>query len=560
MATKRAAALYRVSTAKQVKQDDEDAIPVQKHAIEKYVREHGWTLVHEYLEPGVSAYSLSFQERQVLQQALADAKSGMYDVFLVFKSDRLSRNSLEYPLILKLFHLAGVEVIAVAENRELIIDDQLQKLLRFVEGWQAETESNNTSTRVKAAMLDLAQRGRWTGGKVPYGYRLSEKKGESLQIDPEEARVLTEIVRLYLEEGMGSRRIAEHLNTLGIKTKLGKMWNDTNLRRTLQNPIIAGLPAYNRTKQAVKARSRVRRPWDIYGNPEIIIPRDENGNPAPVKELEIIPLDTWWKLMTQMHAGKTLTRRPGRPPSDPLLLTGFLKCGYCGRGFVSSNVCEKGRPNRKVYRCATKRHYGSRFCSGQGQYSREKVEGIFMKELETFLAGIDLGDPTDYLKGKMAAARSRARAEMDHLRSELRKAQRRLDSWTERLNAYFAEPGNSLYSEEFLARELAKAQKDVQSLTKQIGDLQAEVEAEAAEQAKVASFARIAPHWFEIFKKAPTLEKKKMLEQIIDHVTLWRDRMEIVYNVNLLEMAELAGEEVAGTPEPFSLKAVARIG
>lgn len=557
---KRAAALYRVSTTRQVKHDDEDAIPLQKHAAEKYVKDHGWTLVHEYIEPGVSAYSLSFEEREVLQQALVDAKSGMYDVLLVFKADRLSRNSMEYPIILKLFHIAGVEVIAVAENRELIIDDQTQKLLRFVEGWQAETESLNTSIRVKAAMLELAKNGKWTGGKEPYGYRLSNKKGESLEINPEEAKVLREAVRLYLEEGMGAGRIAQHFNKLGIRSKFGKQWAGANLLRILQNPLLAGLPAYNRTRQSARSRTtRIKRPWDIYGNPQIIIPRDENGNPAPIKELEIIPLDTWWKLVNTVSSKKP-TKRPGRPPWEPLLLTGFLRCGYCGRGFTANSHEEPGRGERHSYRCISKRYYGPQGCTGQTQYEAKKVDSIFMQELETFLSGIDLGNPTDYLRHKMSAARSRAKTEIAHLQSELKKAQRRVDSWAARLNMYFSNPENSLYTEDFLAKELAKAQKDVQSLTEQIGSLQAEAEAEIAEQAKVASFVRVAPRWFEIFKQAPVREKKKMLEQIIDHVTLWRDRMEIVYNVNLLEMAELAGEEVPRMLEPFSLKSVASMG
>ncbi|GFN23796.1 recombinase family protein [Thermanaeromonas sp. C210] len=558
----RAAALYRVSTKKQVK-TEEDSIPVQQHLLREYAAERGWELVAEYIEPGVSAYKLSSIDRDILQDALREAEAGKYDVLLVFKADRLSRNSFEYPMVLWRLYRAGVEVIAVADapgGRKLNVDDQMEKLLRFIEGWQAETESKNTSIRVSQAMLDLARQGKWSGGRPPYGFRLSSRKnGLPLEIDLVEADVLKEMVRLYLEEGVGSKKIAEILNSRGLRTREGKLWRDGRVRDVLQNPIIAGLPAYNRTRpgNTPTSRCRVKDRYDL-NNPEIIIPRDEDGNPRPIEEYVIIPLETWLKVMQKMKASARNEEPDARALDGPALLTGFLKCGYCGRGFISSrsNRAKITKPNGKTYiyerayyRCITHARIGKEFCPGQGSYSQRKIDTIFLNELRMFLSNLDLGNLEAYIDSRQQLTVMRLNKEIRHLEAELEKAKRRLKNWVERLNQYFSDPAGSLYSEELMAAEIKRAQEEIADLEKKVAATRAELRACTYEREKLQEFARLAPRWFDIFITAPVPVQKRMLAQIIDKVTLWKDRLEISYRVDLTEFARLAGGEGEGTVE-----------
>ncbi|KUK10372.1 MAG: Resolvase domain protein [Clostridia bacterium 41_269] len=551
----RAAALYRVSTKKQLKSED-DSIPAQQHTIRNFAAEKGWELVKEYIEPGVSAFKISSDKRDILQDVLSDALQGKFDVLLIFKADRLSRQSFEYPLILKSFYDAGVEVIAVADapgGRSLNVDDQMDKLLRFIEGWQAETESKNTSIRVKTSMMDMAKRGHWSGGRPPYGFKLPDsKKGLPLEINQKEAEILLLMKRLYLEEEWGSKKIAVYLNEHGYRTRENRLWTDARVRTVLQNPIIAGLPAYNRTKPGSTPTSRVRiKNWYDINNPEIIIPRDENGNPKPIKEYTIISLEEWQKLMEVMKKRSKNTKPDARSMDSTALLTGFLKCGYCGKGFISSRTrnAKTVRPNGKVYvykkavyRCSTHARKGSAFCSGQGSYSQKKIDGIFMSELESFLKNVDLGSLEHYVNMKQASARSQISRQIAQLERELKKVRRRLNSWVDRLNQYFADPEGSIYSEEMMAREIKRAEEEEKVITEQIAELKAELQQKQVERDSLKQFARLAPRWFEIFKESPVETKKKMLKQIIDRIVLRRDKMEIVYNINLMELSEAGSE------------------
>ena len=78
----RCAALYRVSTPRQITRDaqTDETLPVQRAAIRAFVQDHpGWSLVAEYREEGVSAYRNAAAARDVLQNALRDAANDAFD-------------------------------------------------------------------------------------------------------------------------------------------------------------------------------------------------------------------------------------------------------------------------------------------------------------------------------------------------------------------------------------------------------------------------------------------------------------------------------------------------
>ena len=70
MDKKRVGCLYRVSTLKQVEEDD---IPMQRVSCSNYISQHkDWKLEKEYIELGVSGYKLSESKRDVLQDIKKD--------------------------------------------------------------------------------------------------------------------------------------------------------------------------------------------------------------------------------------------------------------------------------------------------------------------------------------------------------------------------------------------------------------------------------------------------------------------------------------------------------
>ena len=93
----------------------------------------------------------------------------------------------------------GVLVYSAHTGRELARE--------LVAAWAERGENTPVSERVRNAMRRKAVRGEVLG-RPPYGYQVGPRR--RLELVPEEAIVVRYIYRLYLQEGMGIRRIAGH--------------------------------------------------------------------------------------------------------------------------------------------------------------------------------------------------------------------------------------------------------------------------------------------------------------------------------------------------------------
>ena len=83
---KRTAIYLRVSTDKQAQEGD--SIPAQRDALKKYVKEHNYILVGEYLDDGISGTK---EDRAEFQRMMEDVKRGLIELILVTKLDRIHR-------------------------------------------------------------------------------------------------------------------------------------------------------------------------------------------------------------------------------------------------------------------------------------------------------------------------------------------------------------------------------------------------------------------------------------------------------------------------------------
>jgi DNA invertase Pin-like site-specific DNA recombinase len=541
---RRAAALFRQSTLHQ------ESIPYQQNVIRDFVnRQSDMILVPgcEYEEQGVSAYKISKDDRDVLQEVFAGARQGKFDILLVFKADRLSRIALEYPLVLREFRKLNVKVISVADGgKELTIEEHIDVLLRFVEGWSAEGESKNTSIRVRASQADKAKEGRWSGGTAPYGFTLTGIKGKPLRIDEDgEANVVKMMVSLY-REGRGFHGIAIWLNKNGYKTRRGQDWDYGGVRFILQNPIIAGLPAYGRSEPGGKKFIK-----DHYNlaNPSIIVPRDERGELKPIPELQIISLDDWFEITTEMKRRATEIRRspligPGaRSMLGKSLLTGFLRCGYCKRPMVhsaisSGHVVKNGKDYyypRRDYICITRKRKGKRSCpDSQASYSERKVDSIVIAELEHFLKGLDIAGLEKMVDSSHWVEMAHLQSKIKTLEKEFKKYEQIYREWGVRLDAYLADNSSSLYSEEYIAGKIKEYNGLIATCKAELDETRKQFALSKVSRNAMQDFIKLAPRWFAKFLEAPVQEKKQLLRTIVKTIDLYRDKIVINYHINLL--------------------------
>jgi site-specific DNA recombinase len=327
--------LYRVSTDRQVEKDD---IPMQKTACRSFIdSKQDWTLAREFSELGVSGFKKSAAQRDKLEQIRQGAINKEFDVLLVWMYDRLGRKHEETPFVVEWFVKQGVEVWSVMEGQRTF-DNHVDSLTNYITFWQASGESIKTSMRVKEKVGQLNDDGEYMGGTPPYGYEVydtgikhvkRDKNVKRLRINPTEAELVRSVFNLVLTKGYGASRIAQWLNDNGHRTRNGSSWRHNYVTRMLRNSIVCGYKMYGYFDDGHINRDAAKtQPF----NAEYVIVSKEDFE----KVQEIV---------SSRHLAKREDSDVVVPTKSKLLLSGIVKCGYCG-GNLSADYSQKSHKRK----------------------------------------------------------------------------------------------------------------------------------------------------------------------------------------------------------------------
>ena len=204
-------AVYTRKSSEEGLEQDFNSLHAQREACAAYIlsqASEGWTLTGEgYDDGGISGGTL---ERPGLQRLLEDVKAGLIDIIVVYKVDRLTRSLLDFAKLVEAFDAASVSFVSVTQSFNTTTSMgrlTLNMLLSF-----AQFEREVTAERIRDKIAASKARGMWMGGVPPLGYR---PEGRSLAIVPEQATLVNDIYRRYLEIG-NVRLLAEALREGGV--------------------------------------------------------------------------------------------------------------------------------------------------------------------------------------------------------------------------------------------------------------------------------------------------------------------------------------------------------
>jgi DNA invertase Pin-like site-specific DNA recombinase len=197
----------RVSTAKQASEGE--SLDVQRRQIEGYAHMHGLALEEIVVEEGVSG-SVPVAERPAGGPLFAKLAKG--DVVIAPKLDRLFRSALDALKVVEELKARGVKLHLLDLGGD-IAGNGLSKLFLTIAAAFAEAERDRIRERIGQVKADQKARGRYLGGKVPFGFRL----GESGELVPHEAeqKAIREMTRLRMQ-GKTLRAIAEAMRAKGL--------------------------------------------------------------------------------------------------------------------------------------------------------------------------------------------------------------------------------------------------------------------------------------------------------------------------------------------------------
>lgn len=193
----------------------------------------GWQIVARYTDQA-SGKSL---ERAALTELRAGAAAGRFELLLVYRVDRLSRNLGQLASLVDELARHGVGFRSATEPFDTA--NPTGRMLVQLLGSFAEFERASLLDRIGAGMERKASRGEWCGGTPPYGY-LKPRGSPILQPDPATAPVVMSIFRRYVETREGARQLAAWLDRQGQRTRVGGLWSTTSMLALLRNRAYVG--------------------------------------------------------------------------------------------------------------------------------------------------------------------------------------------------------------------------------------------------------------------------------------------------------------------------------
>jgi len=191
-----------------------NSLDAQREACEAYIKSQaslGWkVLAHHYNDAAFSGGNL---QRPALKKLLTDIEAGKIDVVVVYKIDRLTRSLADFAKLVEAFDAKSISFVAVTQQFNTTTSMgrlTLNVLLSF-----AQFERELGSERVRDKIAASRAKGKWTGGSVPLGYDIKDKK---LVPNPIERQTVNLIFKRYLELGT-FQQLVEELDRRKILSK-----------------------------------------------------------------------------------------------------------------------------------------------------------------------------------------------------------------------------------------------------------------------------------------------------------------------------------------------------
>jgi site-specific DNA recombinase len=362
---RRAAIYARFSSDKQSERSIDDQVALCRDFCER----EGLSAVEVYADRAISGAST--QNRLSWLRLMRDASAGKFEVVVAEALDRISRDQEDLAGIYKRLNFKQIEIRTVQ-------DGTAGEIHVGVKGLLGALYLKDLAQKTRRGQAGVVRDGRHNGGRS-YGYRPVSGQSGILEIQETEAAIVRRIFKYYAA-GKSPRHIAAALNRERIPGPRGGAWNASTIGGSkkrangiLQNELYNGRIVWNRQRfiKDPETGRRVSRP-----NPQ------SEWMTADAPQLRIIDDETWAEAQRRRaERGGECRHQATRPRR---LLSGLLKCGCCGSGYVVS-----GKDKRGTYlRCSRMIETG--LCDNRRTVGLESLENRVIRGLEEHLASPDL--------------------------------------------------------------------------------------------------------------------------------------------------------------------------
>ena len=558
---KRVRMLLRVSSNQQLEADGD--LSVQRQLVKDYIfSQSDWQLDEkEYFEGSNSGYKNAVADRNILQEALQDAKAKEYDILVVYKDDRIGRRMWEigaYVMSLKSF---GVDIYTVKDGCiSPESDDIMGQMMLALRYGNAQKSSSDTGMRVKDTAQKLVQKGKFMGGKAPYGYKLElsgevSKHGRALHhlvVVPEQAEVVKYIYELSLHKEFGATKISKILNEHEIyKDRAPRdIWKSGTIVSILTNPVYAGYTAYKRRERVDGRYHRLdSKDWIFAEKPDTEIAIIDENMWNQVQDTRKQRADKYIKSLENQNV--TVIRRN----SGMLALIDVLHCGYCGRKMTNGSkynywtikdTGERRTSKIAIYKCPNA--WNGIPHEKTKQYRADQIEPVVFEALAEYIGKLQENeDVFTQIEENQSRQKAVKQSELDKEQSELENIQQKISVMEN--NIPNAMTGDYPLSLEELAGIIRKHKELEQKHKRIVEERKAELDAMKVSMDDWENIRSKIPTWQDVFWNADTTTKRVLVNKLIERIDITKDSVNIRFKINLNDFFTLPRiTDGSGTP------------
>lgn len=308
----------------------ENSIKLQEEQAYRCAALNALTIDEFYRDTNTSAKKNAIEERKELSRLLSDIRSGLVGNVIIYKRDRLARNTEEYMEIYENFKAHKVNVYFSAANEFPMHYTPQAFTIEYLLASFAEHEEVQLKERISDTNASNFKEGKNVPGALPYGYKRCTKTDDNgnvteawIEVDPDEKEIVQRIYDDLLSGNFDSiESFRKYLRDNGITTKNTTTKKGTpnnnwamgkdNIIDLIRNPLYKGLHRRN------------------FQHNEVAIQYPEDKR--------IIPIEKWEKAQITLDS---ITPKKENVPHLFFLLKDIVKCAYCDKDNRLSTVVIK---------------------------------------------------------------------------------------------------------------------------------------------------------------------------------------------------------------------------
>ena len=447
--------------------------------------------VVETLEEVVSGESLSARPKML--HLLDLVNTGMYAGVVCIDIERLSRgSSLESGYIMQVLQTNSCKIITPSKTYDLQneSDEQFTDMKFMFSRYELKT----ITKRLVRGRNQSASEGKFLGSMAPYGYRaykLPGTKGNSLQIEPNEAEIVRMIFDMYGRQGIGYNTIAYQLNQMHIPSRTGT-WGQTSITNILNNEVIRisiirwrHEPTKRIVKDGMLVKKRVKsHDYELY-----------QGLHEP-----IITQEQWDSVKTVQNSRNHASVHKDKRLMNPF--ASILFCEKCG-AVLKRNVPGKSQHTSPWYRCPTR---GCNCRTMKCDFVEEAVVNAMREWLSEYTIKVDTEQPPQADPTETA---------LNLIQQQLLELQSQQDKICEYLE-------KGVYTVEMFSKRNDTLTREMQKLQKAEADLQKKQATKNGEKEAVKELIPTTQRILDSYPHLSIAEKNSLWKIVLEKITAYR--------------------------------------